>query len=72
MKTIAWVVLASTILINIIVQLILYLILGRRLKQKEALTINIVKWLSFIGAIDMLFFVASLVILIMYQAKGIM
>ena len=72
MKTIAWVVLAGTILINIIVQLILYLVLGRKLKQKEALTINIVKWLSFIGAIDMLFFVASLVILIIYQAKGIM
>jgi hypothetical protein len=72
MKTIAWIVLAGTILINIIVQLILYLVLGRKLKQKEALTINIVKWLSFIGAIDMLFFVASLVILIMYQAKGIM
>ena len=72
MKTIAWIVLAGTILINIIVQLILYLVLGRKLKQKEALTINIVKWLSFIGAIDMLFFVSSLVILIMYQAKGIM
>jgi len=72
MKTIAWIVLAGTILINIIVQLILYLVLGRKLKQKEALTINIVKWLSFIGTIDMLFFVASLVILIMYQAKGIM
>jgi hypothetical protein len=72
MKTIAWIVLAGTILINIIVQLILYLVLGRKLKQKEALTINIIKWLSFIGAIDMLFFVASLVILIMYQAKGIM
>ena len=72
MKTIAWIVLVGTILINIIVQLILYLVLGRKLKQKEVLTINIVKWLSFIGAIDMLFFVASLVILIMYQAKGIM
>lgn len=72
MKTIAWIVLVGTILINIIVQLILYLVLGRKLKQKEALTINITKWLSFIGAIDMLFFVASLVILIIYQAKGIM
>lgn len=72
MKTIVWIVLVGTILINIIVQLILYLVLGRKLKQKEALTINIVKCLSFIGAIDMLFFVASLVILIIYQAKGIM